>query len=148
MQMKVYFPFSLLPFPFLTVSPGLCRINFLLECSYYLKMYIVYARIFTWKREPCYMLVQPWGNWNNASSTNTSLNLSLNLLDTHPNLWSWSMRKVKIFKYPEMYFHTSLITKLNYKVCLKEGIQIRFSFYQMRWNESAHTVQSWLKETP
>ena len=146
MQMKVYFPFSLLPFLFPTVSPGLCRVNFPLECSYYPKMFIVYIRLFTWKREPCSMLVQPWRNWNNDSCTNASLNLSLNLLDTCPDLWSRSMRKVNIFKYSEMYFHMSLITKLNYKVCLKGGIQIRFSFYQMRWYESTHTVQSWLKE--
>lgn len=54
--------------------------------------------------------------------------------NTPPDLWSLSMSEVKIFKYPEMYFHISGITKLNYKVRLKEGIQIRFSFYQMKWS--------------
>lgn len=33
MQIKIYLPFFLLPLPFPTISPGLCRLNLLLEYS-------------------------------------------------------------------------------------------------------------------
>lgn len=110
---ETYFPFFLLLFPFPTVPPGLCILSLLLDYSYYAKNEYCASKSFYLKRERIRSYVCIVCAGNNVGRNNTSLNLSLILLDTPPVLSSQTMSEIKIFKYPER------DTKLNYKVCLK-----------------------------